>query len=125
MSDSTSGYPEFRRRLDDVLRQRDPAALRAFLIAEGQWTPETATDPEAAMWMMIATSPALANLRDEARQWLMAHGHAAEAQAIFGAQRSAGKSPHRGGRPHARPPGKGPGKAHKPGQRHDDRHPRH
>ena len=75
MSDTTSGYPEFRRRLDDVLRQRDPTTLRAFLIAEGQWTPETATNPEAAMWMMIATSPALANLRDEAHQWLMTHGH--------------------------------------------------
>jgi hypothetical protein len=119
MSDSASGYPEFRRRLDDVLRQRDPTALRAFLIAEGQWTPETATDPEAAMWMMIATSPALANLRDEARQWLMAHGHEAEAQAIFGAKRSAGKPPHRGGGP----PSKGPGKANKPGKSHDDRRP--
>src|SRR5690349_5478625 len=124
MSDSTSGYPKFRRRLDDVLRQRDPVALRAFLIAEGQWTSETATDPEAAMWMMIATSPALANLRDEARQWLMAHDHTAEAQAIFGANRSSGKPPHRGGRPHANPPSKGQGKAGKPGARHDDRRPR-
>ncbi len=129
MSDSTSNYPEFRRRLDDVLRQRDPAALRVFLIAEGQWTPETATDPEAAMWMMIATSPALANLRDEARQWLMAHGHAAEVQAIFGANRSAGKSPHRGGRPPGRGSGKAPskgayGKAKKPDTGHDDRRPR-
>ncbi|HEU4785500.1 MAG TPA: hypothetical protein VFS83_19320 [Ktedonobacterales bacterium] len=121
MSDSTSGYPEFRRRLDNVLRQRDPAALRAFLIVEGQWTPETATDPEAAMWMMIATSPALANLRDEARQWLMAHGHAAEAQAIFGANRPPAKPPHRGGGPHARPPGKGQDKANKPGAGHDNR----
>ena len=124
MSNSTSDYPAFRRRLDDVLRQRDPAALRAFLIAEGQWTPETATDPEAAMWMMIATSPALANLRDEARQWLMAHGHAAEAQAIFGARPSPGKSPHRGGRPQDRSPSKGQGKANKSGTGHDDRRPR-
>jgi len=124
MSDSASGYPEFRRRLDDVLRQRDPVALRAFLIAEGQWTPETATDPEAAMWMMIATSPALAHLRDEARGWLMAHGHEAEAQAIFGAKHSAGKPPHRGGRPHAKPPSKGQGKANKPGKGYDDRRPR-
>lgn len=97
MSDSASGYPEFRRRLDEVLRQRDPAALRAFLIAQGQWTEETSTDPEAAMWMMIATSPALASYRDEARQWLLTHGHEAEAQAIFGARRSPGKQPARGG----------------------------
>ena len=100
MTDSPSGYPDFRRRLDDVLRQRDPAALRAFLIAEGQWTPETATDPAAAMWMMIATSPALAQLRDEARRWLLAHGHEAEAQAIFGAKRPpSGKPPARKGQP--------------------------
>jgi hypothetical protein len=136
MSDSTSGYPAFRRRLDDVLRQRDPEALRAFLIAEGQWTPETATDPEAAMWMMIATSQALASLRDEARQWLVAHGHEAEAQAIFGARRSPGKSPARGGKSPAKGPGKGtpgkgtpgkgtPGKASKPPPHHDDRRPRH
>jgi hypothetical protein len=91
MSDSAESYPAFRRRLDDVLRQRNPAALRAFLIAEGQWTEATATDPEAAMWMMIATSPALANLRDESQRWLMSHGHEAEAQAIFGAKRSPGK----------------------------------
>ncbi|HEY7342156.1 MAG TPA: hypothetical protein VH591_14855 [Ktedonobacterales bacterium] len=127
MSDSTSAYPEFRRRLDNVLRQRDPAALRAFLIAEGQWTPETVTDPEAAMWMMIATSPALANLRDEARQWLMAHGHMAEAQAIFGAKRSAGKPPARSGRPtgkgQSKSKGSAPGKASRPGPHHDDRRP--
>jgi hypothetical protein len=91
MSDSAESYPAFRRRLDDVLRQRNPAALRAFLIAEGQWTEATATDPESAMWMMIATSPALANLRDESQRWLMSHGHEAEAQAIFGAKRSPGK----------------------------------
>ena len=99
MGDSSSGYPVFRRRLDDVLRQRDPAALRAFLIAEGQWTEATATDPEAAMWMMIATSPALANLRDDARHWLLTHGHEAEAQAIFGAKRSPGKPPTQKGPP--------------------------
>jgi hypothetical protein len=129
MSDSTSGYPEFRRRLDDVLRQRDSEGLRAFLIAEGQWTPETATDPEAAMWMMIATSPALASLRDEARQWLMAHGHEAEVQAIFGAKRSSGKPPTRGGTLPAGRAGKAPtkgapGQANKSRKGHDSRRPR-
>lgn len=102
MTDSPTSYPDFRRRLDDVLRQRDPAVLRAFLIAEGQWTASTATDPEAAMWMMIATSPALANLRDDARQWLLTHGHEAEAQAIFGAKHPSGKPAGRGGQPHGR-----------------------
>jgi hypothetical protein len=108
MSDSAESFPAFRRRLDDVLRQRDPAALRTFLIREGQWTDATATDPESAMWMMIATSPALAYLRDDSRHWLMTHGHEAEAQAIFGAKRSPGRptgtSQPRGGQPRAQPP---------------------
>ena len=102
MSDAPSGYPDFRRRLDGVLRQRDPAALRAFLIAAGQWGEETTTDPEAAMWMMIATSPALASDHADARQWLMTHGHETEAQAIFGARRSGGKPPARGNQPRHR-----------------------
>lgn len=131
MSDSASSYPEFRHKLDDVLRQRNPAALRAFLIAEGQWTEQTATDPEAAMWMMVATSPALASQHDEARQWLMTHGHEAEAQAIFGARRSPGKAPARGGQPQgagksksktgksAKSSGKSGSKSGKPAPRHD------
>lgn len=106
MGDAPSGYPAFRRRLDNVLRQRDPAALRAFLIAEGQWSAETTTDPEAAMWMMIASSPALASDHAEARQWLMTHGHEAEAQAIFGASRSQGKPQPRGAQPRHRGGGK-------------------
>jgi hypothetical protein len=106
MSDSPAGYPEFRRRLDDVLRQRDPEAVRAFLIAAGQWTTETKTDPESAMWMMIATSPSLANLRDEAQRWLLSHGHEAEAQAIFGGKRSSGK-PGKSGGTSGKPPAQG------------------
>lgn len=114
MSDAPSGYPDFRRRLDSVLRQRDPAALRVFLIAEGQWGEETTTDPEAAMWMMIATSPALASDHADARQWLMTHGHEAEAQAIFGARRSPAKPPSRGNQPRHRGAGGGRGSGGKP-----------
>jgi hypothetical protein len=127
MSDSAASYPDFRRRLDDVLRQRDPIALRAFLIAEGQWTTATATDPESAMWMMIATSPALASLRDDARHWLLTHGHEAEAQAIFGGQRSQGKPPAPGGQSHSRRPGRptnNAGNAGKPTPRSDNKRPR-
>lgn len=130
MSDAPSGYPDFRRRLDSVLRQRDPAALRVFLIAEGQWGEETTTDPEAAMWMMIATSPALASDHADARQWLMTHGHEAEAQAIFGARRSGGKPPASGNQPRHRGAGGGGGGkprprggAPKPGK-HDGKRPR-
>jgi hypothetical protein len=83
-SGGAGGYAAFRQRLDAVLRLKDPAALRAFLVAEGQWEAEAQTDVERALWMMIATSPALAALHGEAREWLLAHGHAEEANALFG-----------------------------------------
>lgn len=76
----------FRRQLDDILRQHNPAALRRFLIAQGQWSEDTRTDAEAAMWMMIAASPALAAQRGEAERWLMTHGHEIEARAILGGE---------------------------------------
>jgi len=99
MSDDRANYQAFRQRLDAVLRQKDPAALRAFLVAEGQWEQDVHTDAERAMWLMIATSPALAELRDEAREWLLAHGYAAEVSAIFGGKKASppGQRPsHRG-----------------------------
>jgi hypothetical protein len=112
-------YPDFRKRLDAVLRQRDPAALRAFLIAEGQWDAETATDPERAMWMMIATSPALAPLHADAIAWLGQHGYQEEAQTLAGRRDSTGHPPRRpDGGPRRRPPPSGP---HRPPHRHHDR----
>lgn len=80
-------HKAFRQRLDAVLRERDPEALRAFLIAEGQWQPEQQTDTEAAMWMMIAASSALKGMHAEAEHWLLTHGHEAEAGAILGSRR--------------------------------------
>jgi hypothetical protein len=77
-------YPEFRRRLDAVLRLRDPQALRQFLVAEGQWQADAATDPERAMWMMIATSPALGEFHQEAVRWLADHGYTEEARMLAG-----------------------------------------
>jgi hypothetical protein len=103
----TGGYQAFRQRLDAVLRRRDPAALRDFLVAEGQWDAGAQTDVDMAMWMMIATSKALAHLHDEARAWLLAHGHAAEVNAIFG-ERPRPNGSGGPGRPPARrgpPPG--------------------
>lgn len=105
-----SAFPAFRQRLDAILRQRDPAALRAFLVAEGQWQPEQQADDEAAMWMMIAGSPTLAEMHSEAERWLASHGHEAEAQAILGRRRPAGQragAPHTGGarRQHGHPLG--------------------
>ncbi|MBA3823208.1 MAG: hypothetical protein H0X24_04775 [Ktedonobacterales bacterium] len=49
-------YAIFRRDLDEVLAQRDPAALRAFMVAREEWPEDTTTDPERALWLMIATS---------------------------------------------------------------------
>lgn len=86
----------FRQRLDAILRQRNPSALRAFLIAQGQWESEARTDEEAAMWMMIAASPVLADLHAEAERWLMAHGHEHEARAILGGRRQAPPLARRG-----------------------------
>jgi hypothetical protein len=76
-----TNYTDFRRALDVVLRQRDPQALRDFLIERGQWAPESEPDP-AYMWLMIAGSPALADLHAEAEAWLRAHGRVAQADEI-------------------------------------------
>lgn len=92
MSTGQTDYKAFRQRLDAVLRQTNPVVLRDFLIAEGQWQQDASNDAEAAMWMMIAASTALADLHDEARHWLLGNGHEAEANAIFG-RRSGGGAP--------------------------------
>jgi hypothetical protein len=76
-------YPAFRRDLDTTLRQQDPARLREFLIARGQWRADTPTDPERAMWLMIAASPNLRDLHAAARAWLEEHGHGSEAAAVM------------------------------------------
>ena len=81
----------FRQRLDDVLRTRDPEAVRAFLVAEGQWGEDEEGDIEASMWMMIAGSPGLAGLHAQAEQWLRTHGHEAEAEVIAGSRKRSGQ----------------------------------
>jgi hypothetical protein len=134
MAEDRASYQSFRRRLDDVLRKKDSAALRAFLVAEGQCQADAATDVDAAMWMMIATSPALPALHGEAEQWLLNHGHQAEANAIFGGRSRASQRPASAGKPHtpnkaparnrpSAPPGakhpparRDPSRPHRPGQ---------
>src|SRR5262249_32653606 len=88
MRENTEDYQMFRARLDAVLREKSPQRLKDFLVAEGQWPENPTTDVDAALWMMIATSPALADQHQEAKSWLLAHGHEAEVQAIFGGRRS-------------------------------------
>ncbi|HEV2238610.1 MAG TPA: hypothetical protein VGR57_18275 [Ktedonobacterales bacterium] len=106
-------YGEFRAKLDDVLRQRDPAALRAFLVAEGQWDADATTDPERALWLMIATSPALRELHAAAFQWLTDHGYTTEVNALRGRATPAPDKSH--GARKSGPPRKGPnGRAPKP-----------
>jgi hypothetical protein len=122
MSES-GGYKAFRQRLDAVLRRKDPDALRAFLVSEGQWDADATTDVPAAMWMMIATSRDLTDLHAEAREWLLAHGHADEAKAIFGARPAAGGSKPAGG--HPRRDGGGPGPRGGQAQRPQGPHHRH
>jgi hypothetical protein len=76
-------YANFRQRLDAVLRTLDVKQVQNFLIAEGQWQPGTPTDPEYAMWMMIAGSQTLRDLHEQGRQWLLSHGHEADANAVL------------------------------------------
>lgn len=81
-------YPDFRQRLDTVLRTRDVKQVQVFLIDTGQWQPGQPADPEFAMWMMIAGSQNLHDLHEQARQWLVAHGHEAEANMVLGKGKS-------------------------------------
>ena len=101
-NDASVDKVAFRRQLDATLRQRDPDALRAFLLDSGQWQPDTIpADVPAAMWMMTLASQALGDLHSEAQTWLRENGRAQEAELLTGHRKlqSAGQRP--GGR---RPP---------------------
>jgi hypothetical protein len=89
-------YASFRQRLDAVLRTLDVKQVQDFLVAEGQWQPGAPADPDYAMWMMIAGSPTLRDLHEQARQWLVSHGHEADANAVLRRGRESGsKQRHR------------------------------
>jgi hypothetical protein len=92
-------FVSFREQLDAVLRTRDVQQVRNFLIAEEQWSEELPADPEFAMWMMIAGSQTLRVLHEQARRWLVSHGHEAEAEAVLGREKEArGKQGKKGDR---------------------------
>lgn len=76
-------YASFRQRLDAALRTRDVQQVKAFLIAENQWSSDAPSDPEFAMWLMIAGTPTLKELHTEARRWLVTHGHEEAAEAVL------------------------------------------
>ncbi len=85
-------YANFRQRLDAVLRTLDVKQVSEFLIVEKQWQAGQPADVEFAMWMMIAGSPTLRDLHEQARQWLVGHGHEDEANAVLRREKgSAGK----------------------------------
>jgi hypothetical protein len=83
-------YASFRQRLDAVLRTLDVKRVQDFLIVKKQWQPGQPADPEYAMWMMIAGSQTLPDLHEQARQWLVSHGHEAEANAVLGRDKGGG-----------------------------------
>jgi hypothetical protein len=86
-------YTTFRQRLDAVLRTLDVKQVSDFLIAEKQWQAgQQPPDLEYAMWMMIAGSPTMRDLHEQARQWLIAHGHEDEAETMFRKAKVAGSS---------------------------------
>lgn len=95
-------YASFRQRLDVVLRTLDVKQVSEFLIAEKQWDEGTPTNPEYAMWMMIAGSQTLGDLHGQARQWLIAHGHEEEANAVLSKGKSAGGGKAKKGQQHSR-----------------------
>jgi hypothetical protein len=83
----------FRQRLDAVLRTLDVKQVSEFLIAEGQWSPGMPANAEFAMWMMIAGSKTLRDLHEQARKWLVSHGHEADAEAVLSRGKGAGGKP--------------------------------
>ncbi len=87
----------FRQRLDTVLRTLDVKQVQNFLIAENQWSTDTPEDPEFAMWLMVAGSSTLKDLHPRAREWLVAHNHQEEANAILGRSQQQHPSPARRG----------------------------
>ncbi len=86
-------YANFRQQLDAALRTLDVKQVQAFLIAEGQWSPGSPADPEFAMWMMIAGSKTLRDLHEQARKWLVSHGHGADAEAVLNRGKGVGGKP--------------------------------
>jgi hypothetical protein len=97
-------YTDFRSQLDAILRRRDPQALRAFLISAGQWPEDAPQQPEQQMWLMIAGSPDLRDLHEEARTWLTTHGLQAQADMILGEREDHPQPRVSQRRDHGRPP---------------------
>ncbi|GAC1430836.1 MAG: hypothetical protein NVSMB54_24690 [Ktedonobacteraceae bacterium] len=83
-------YASFRQRLDAVLCTLDVKQVQEFLIVEKQWSEGQPADPEFAMWMMVAGTPSLRNFHDRAYEWLMTHGHEADAVAFLARDKKLG-----------------------------------
>ena len=80
----TSGDRDYVRRLGEILRRRDPAALREFLAEQAarfgderqvaDVRDRDAADLEVLLHRMIVARPDLADLHAESERWLAAHG---------------------------------------------------
>jgi hypothetical protein len=78
------GEPGYRDRLGAVLRARDPAALRAFLLDSArrfgdqrqldEVSHKSDAELEELMHRMIVARPDLAALHRASRDWLARHG---------------------------------------------------
>ena len=91
-------FSEFRTQLDNVLRSKNPEAVRHFLVEQDQWDEDFPGDVEHAMWMMIAGSPTLKDLHDEALAWLTQHNYQAEAEMLRERGQAPRKTPSQPGR---------------------------
>jgi hypothetical protein len=80
----TAGDRDYVSRLGEVLRRRDPAALREFLAGQaGRFGDERQVaeirargpdEMEMLLHRMIVSRPDLAELHAESARWLTAHG---------------------------------------------------
>jgi len=78
------GEPSYVTRLGNVLRQRDTAALRAFLLQSAERFGDTRQvdevqaksedDLEELLHRMIVARPDLEDLHRASREWLFRHG---------------------------------------------------
>jgi hypothetical protein len=92
-----TNYANFRQHLDAVLRTLDVQQVQKFLIDEKQWNANALpADPEFSMYMMIAGSSTLRDLHEQARAWLVNHGHTDDAQAVLGQGKKQGTKTGKG-----------------------------
>ena len=99
----TAGDRDYVRRLGEVLRRRDPEALRGFLVEQAarfgderqvaDVRERNTAELEALLHRMIVARPDLADLHAESERWLATHG----AGSVPTGRRRADRPPRRPG----------------------------